>query len=285
MYFVVFCDDPPRKGSFLDKGRAALTFWSAHHLHVVLSQEARKNGQCDKVCAESLAFSSLIEGLRAQYYYSCGRESVIWEIPPRSQSTRPSKRIQKLAKPNKFKLRSLPTCDHPVPGTFRFADPSPRILQLSKAKGTDPNYIPPKSIETKISFSTLTAIASPRIVDLAHPRIKIEGLCYEREKSELPIRPIAPAALLARPSDRTTILAKSKPVHEDYLPARDPRWPVSHAAAHSQVSDRVRELAHPPARASVHIVYYDPDVFRVKPAALKAQCSPRVKELAEPILR
>ncbi|XP_060236784.1 sperm microtubule associated protein 2-like [Meriones unguiculatus] len=221
---------------------------------------------------------------RAQYYYSCGRESVIWEIPPRLQSTRPSKRIQKLAKPNKFKLWSLPTCEN-IPGTFRFADPSPRILQLSKAKGIDPNYVPPKSIETKISFSTLTAIASPRIVDLAHPRIKIEGLCYEREKSELPIRPIAPAALLARPSDRTTILAKSKPVHEDYLPARDPRWPVSYAAAHSQVSDRVRELAHPPTRASVHIVYYDPDVFKVKPAALKAQCSPRVKELAEPILR
>ncbi|CAH6887634.1 Thegl [Phodopus roborovskii] len=223
---------------------------------------------------------------RAQYYYSCGRESVIWEIPPPALFTRPSKRIQKLAKPNRFKTQFLlHSNDNLAPEAVRFSDPSPRILQLSVAKGTDPSYVPPKSIETKISFSTLSAVASPRIVDLAHPRIKIEGLCYERVKSELPIRPVAPAALLAKPTARTITLAKSKPVHVDYLPARDARWPVSYAAAHSQVSSRVQELANPPTRASVHIVYYDPDVFKVKPSALKAQCSPRVKELAEPIVR
>ncbi|XP_005359437.1 testicular haploid expressed gene protein-like [Microtus ochrogaster] len=221
---------------------------------------------------------------RAQYYYSCGRESVIWEIPPPALFTRPSKRIQKLAKPNRFKMQCLLNREN-GPQVLRFSDPSPRILQLSIAKGPDPNYVPPKSIETKISLSTLSAIASPRIVDLANPRIKIEGLCYEREKSELPIRPVAPAALLAKATDRTIKLAKSKPVHEDYLPVRDARWPVSYAAAHSQVSSRIQELANPPTRASVHVVYYDPDVFKVKPSALRAQCSPRVKELAEPIVR
>ncbi|XP_041527568.1 testicular haploid expressed gene protein-like [Microtus oregoni] len=222
---------------------------------------------------------------RAQYYYSCGRESVIWEIPPPALFTRPSKRIQKLAKPNRFKMQCLLNRDDLPPEVLHFSDPSPRILQLSIAKGPDPNYVPPKSIETKISLSTLSAIASPRIVDLAHPRIKIEGLCYEREKSELPIRPVAPAALLAKATDRTIKLAKSKPVHEDYLPVRDARWPVSYAATHSQVSSRIQELANPPTRASVHVVYYDPDVFKVKPSALRAQCSPRVKELAEPIVR
>uniref|UniRef100_A0A8C8VS23 Sperm microtubule associated protein 2 like n=1 Tax=Peromyscus maniculatus bairdii TaxID=230844 RepID=A0A8C8VS23_PERMB len=231
---------------------------------------------------------------RAQYYYSCGRQSVIWEIPPPALFTRPSKRIQRLAIPNRFKTQCLylrkPFSmlnfeDLPPPGTFRFSAPSARILQLSVAKGPDPNYVPPKSIETKISFSTLSAVASPRIVDLAHPRIKIEGLCYEREKSELPIRPISPAALLAKPTSRTITLAKSKPVHEDYLPVRDARWPVSSAAAHPRVSDRIQELANPPPRASVHVVFYDPDVFKVKPAALKAQCSARVRELAEPIMR
>ncbi|XP_075799451.1 sperm microtubule associated protein 2-like [Microtus pennsylvanicus] len=222
---------------------------------------------------------------RAQYYYSCGRESVIWQIPPPALVTRPSKRIQKLAKPNRFKMQCLLNSDDLPPEVLHFSDPSPRILQLSVAKGPDPNYVPPKSIETKISLSALSAIASPRIVDLAHPRIKIEGLCYEREKSEMPIRPVAPAALLAKATDRTIKLAKSKPVHEDYLPVRDARWPVSYAAAHSQVSSRIQELANPPTRASVHVVYYDPDVFKVKPSALRAQCSPRVKELAEPIVR
>ncbi|KAL6093010.1 hypothetical protein STEG23_012383, partial [Scotinomys teguina] len=44
---------------------------------------------------------------RAQYYYSCGRQSVIWEIPPPALFNRPSKRIQKLAKPNRFKTQCL----------------------------------------------------------------------------------------------------------------------------------------------------------------------------------
>ncbi|XP_051026370.1 testicular haploid expressed gene protein-like [Acomys russatus] len=234
---------------------------------------------------------------RAQYYYSCGRESVIWEVPPTALFTRPSKRIQKLARPKRYKTECPLSChtlfpfayrplsDDIAPETVRFSDPSPRILRLSIAKGTDPNYVPPKSIETKISFSTLSAIATPRIVDLAHPKIKIEGLCYEREKSELPIRPVNPAALLAIPSDRTVILAKSRPVHEDYLPVRDARWPVSYAAAHSRVSARIQELAVPNTRGSVNIVFYDPDAFKVKPSALKAYCSARIKELAEPIVR
>ncbi|XP_021066902.1 testicular haploid expressed gene protein-like [Mus pahari] len=221
---------------------------------------------------------------RVQYYYSCGRESVIWEISPPALVTRPSKRIQKLAQPNRFKTQSLIKRESP-PGTIRFSDPSPRILRLSIAKGTNPSYVPPKTLETKISFSTLSAVATPRIVDLAHPRIKIEGLCYERERSELPIRPVAPAALLANPSERTIFLAKSKPVHEDYLPIRDARWPISYAATHSQVSERVLELANPHTRSPANLVYYDPNVFKVKPSALKAHCSDRVKELAEPIVR
>lgn len=59
---------------------------------------------------------------------------------------------------------------------------------------------------------------------------------------------ISPAALLAKPTSRTITLAKSKPVHEDYLPVRDARWPVSSAAAHPRVSDRIQELANPPPR-------------------------------------
>ena len=46
-------------------------------------------------------------------------------------------------------------------------------------------------MQTKISLSTLSAIATPRIIELAHPRIKLEGLCYERQRSELPIRPVS----------------------------------------------------------------------------------------------
>ncbi|XP_004681527.1 PREDICTED: testicular haploid expressed gene protein-like [Condylura cristata] len=225
---------------------------------------------------------------RAQYYYGCGRESVIWEIPSPALLSRPSKRIQQLAQPNRFKIdrkiaRAL--SNYSTRGSLQIADPSPRILRLSLAKEIDPDYVPPKNIDTKIPFSTLNAIATPRTIDLAHPRMKIEGLCYEREKNERPIRPISHAALLAKPSPRVITLAQAKPLHQDFLPARDPYWPVSHAALHSKVSHRVQELANPSRRAPLRIVYYDPEVFKVKPAALKAQCSPRILQLAEPVTR
>ena len=44
---------------------------------------------------------------RVQYYYSCGRESVIWDIPSPVLLKKPSKRIQKLAQPNRFKIMHL----------------------------------------------------------------------------------------------------------------------------------------------------------------------------------
>ncbi|XP_023566779.1 testicular haploid expressed gene protein-like [Octodon degus] len=222
---------------------------------------------------------------RDQFYYSCGRESVIWKIPPLALFSQPSTRIQRLAQPNRFKRQHQQNSDHLARRTLHYSDPSPRILRLSIAKGTDPNYVPPRSIETRISTTTLSAVATPRIIDLAHPRIKLEGLCYERERSEMPIRPVTPAALCATPSRRITALAQSKPLHEDYLPARDARWPVSYAATHSKASPRIQELANPSSRGPMHIVYYDPDVFKVKPAALKAQCSARVQKLAEPLER
>ncbi|XP_058523255.1 testicular haploid expressed gene protein-like isoform X2 [Ochotona princeps] len=226
---------------------------------------------------------------RDQYYYSCGRASVIWKISPPALFSQPSRRIQRLSQPNRFKIQYL--LDRPfsdfstMRDSLRISDPSPRILRLSIAKGTNPDYLPPKDIKTKIPISTLHAIATPRIVDLAHPRRKLEGLCCEREPSERPIRPVAPAALLATPSPRITALAKSRPLHQEYLPARSACWSVSHAAAHSKVSPRIQVLASPSTRSPVHMVYYDPDVFKVKPQALKAQCSPRVQELAQPLTR
>ncbi|XP_024434133.2 sperm microtubule associated protein 2-like [Desmodus rotundus] len=225
---------------------------------------------------------------RVQYYYSCGRESVIWDIPSPVLLKKPSKRIQKLAQPNRFKIMHLtnrPFSDYITREPLPLSGPSARILRLSIAKSIHPNYVPPKGSETKISVSALTAVASPRTVDLAHPRIKIEGLCYPRERSEVPIRPVSPSALIAKASARIIALAKAKTLHEDYLPPRDPYWPVSYAALHSKASPRIQELANPNKRTPMHIVYYDPQVFKVKPAALKSQCSQRIQELAEPLTR
>ncbi|XP_036279707.1 testicular haploid expressed gene protein-like [Pipistrellus kuhlii] len=225
---------------------------------------------------------------RVQYYYNCGRGSAIWDIPSCVPLRRPSRRIQRLSQPNKFRKieiwnRSL--SEFLTRDSLQLSSPSPRILRLSIAKGISPDYIPPKDIETKIVATALRAIPTPRIVDLANPRIKIEGLCYPQEGPDMPIRRVTQAALLNTPSPRTVFLAKAKALHQDYLPDRDPYWPVSYAAAHFKISPRIEALSHPSERAPMHIVYYDPAVFKVKPAALKAQCSPRVQELAAPLIR
>ncbi|XP_054995969.1 testicular haploid expressed gene protein-like [Sorex araneus] len=225
---------------------------------------------------------------RIQYNFSCGRDSVIWDIPSSALFAHPSKRIQKLAQPNKFKKNIQQEShfgDQVKRRSLRLSDPSPRILRLSIAKDIDPNYVPPRKIDAKISVSALRAIATPRIIDLAHPRLKIEGLCYERAKLELPVRPISQAALQAIPSPRIQSLARARPLHEEFMPARDAYWPVSYAAIHSKISPRIQELSHPSAKSPMHIVYYDPEVFKVKPAALKAHCSHRIEELAIPITR
>ncbi|XP_006892033.1 PREDICTED: testicular haploid expressed gene protein-like [Elephantulus edwardii] len=220
-------------------------------------------------------------------FYSCGRESGIWEIPSSSLFCQPSKRLQKLSQPRKYQedddLRNRSLSDR-VGDSLKIPEASSRILRLSVAKSTDQHYLPPRKIGTNISYPALNAIASPRIVDLAHPRIKLEGLCYERERSEVPIRPITTAAMQATASPRITALAKGKSLPEDYLPARDVYWPVSYAATHSKLSSRIRELANPNSR-SVPVVYYDPEVFKVKPAALKAKCSARIQQLALPVRR
>ncbi|XP_006868134.1 PREDICTED: testicular haploid expressed gene protein-like [Chrysochloris asiatica] len=209
-------------------------------------------------------------------------------IRPISQSALKAlltKRLEYLANPKKVSRQYVPNrhlSDSVRGSSFQIPEASSRILRLSIAKGTDPGYHPPKKVATEIPISALSAIATPRIVDLAHPRLKIEGLCYDLENSDMPIRPITTAAKQAISSARVTTLAKSKSVHQDYLPAREACWPVSYAATHSKVSSRIQELANPSKRASGPIVYYDPDVFKVKPAALKAQCSARIRELAEP---
>lgn len=48
---------------------------------------------------------------------------------------------------------------------------------------------------------------------------------------------------------------------------------------------REKEAKCPSVLGPMHIVYYDPEVFKVKPAALKAQCSARIQKLAEPLER
>nr|KAF6503025.1 theg spermatid protein like [Molossus molossus] len=130
---------------------------------------------------------------RAQYYYSCGRESLIWDIPTPVLLIKPSKRIRKLAQPNKFKNVYLinRSFSDSLTESLEMSGPSPRIIRLSIAKELDPDYVPPKSIETKIPVSSLNAVATQRIIDLAHPKIKIEGLCYPRERCDMPIRPVS----------------------------------------------------------------------------------------------
>lgn len=43
-----------------------------------------------------------------------------------------------------------PFSDYLIRDSLQFSDPSPRILRLSVAKATNPNYVPPKSVSGSI---------------------------------------------------------------------------------------------------------------------------------------
>ena len=86
-------------------------------------------------------------------------------------------------------------------------------------------------------------------------------------------------------SSRSVELSRAKPLAEGYQHARETQWPVSRAARRSNASGRIGELSQPIQRVNMNVLQFNPDVFHVKPTALKARASNRVNELAQPISR
>uniref|UniRef100_A0A672U274 Testicular haploid expressed gene protein-like n=2 Tax=Strigops habroptila TaxID=2489341 RepID=A0A672U274_STRHB len=227
---------------------------------------------------------------RPLYLYSCGRESMIWERPSLVDFRLPSDRLLKLAEPKQCQAayllqrpRSSP--EWPVSPAALSCKASPRIVELARPKVLHPEFLPAKKVPTQVTSAAALARASSWIQQLAEPRVKKVTCCYEYGPFESAIRPVSKFAQEAIASPRTLELAMAKRLHPDYMPVRDAAWSVTKAAKQAVATPRLVELAQPCKRLPMNLTQFNPNAFTVKESAKKAVCSARIKELACPIKR
>ncbi|XP_053921212.1 testicular haploid expressed gene protein-like isoform X2 [Cuculus canorus] len=187
---------------------------------------------------------------RPLFVYSCGRESTIWERPLLEKFSFPSDRLLKLAEPKKYQpayleKRPRQSPEWPVSPAALNYRASPRILELARPKVPHPEFLMARELPTKVTNAAALARASSRIQHLAEPRIRKITYLYENIFLESVIRPVSKFAHQAIASPRTVELARPKRLHADYVPLRDAEWPVTHAAKHAVATPRILELAQP----------------------------------------
>ncbi|XP_026703648.1 testicular haploid expressed gene protein-like isoform X3 [Athene cunicularia] len=227
---------------------------------------------------------------RPLFLYSCGRESTIWERPLIVDFAFPSDRLLKLSEPKKCSaayLRQRPrqSPEWPVSPAARSYKASPRIMELAQPKVLHPEFLLAREVPTRVTNAAALARASSRLQRLAEPRVREMTCCYECSFLESVIRPVSKLAQKATASPRTLELARAKRLHPDYVPLRDAEWPVTKAAKHTVATPRLVELAQPRKRPPTDSAQFNPDAFTVKETAKKATCSARIQDLARPIKR
>ncbi|XP_013924277.1 PREDICTED: testicular haploid expressed gene protein-like [Thamnophis sirtalis] len=184
-----------------------------------------------------------------------------------------------------LKLRPRISPVWPISSSTLSCKASHRILILAQARGIHPNFKFPEQTEREISKAARRAEATPRLQQLAHPVVRKQLQFYENTCMEAPIRQIPLTTLQAVPSPRLLELARPKTIPSESAIDRSPEWPVSAAAKQAVASPRLMELSHPANRAPTNLVQFNPDAFIVKESAKRAFCTERVKTLAQPITR
>ncbi|XP_068260267.1 sperm microtubule associated protein 2-like [Nyctibius grandis] len=227
---------------------------------------------------------------RPLFMYSCGRESTIWERLPPVDFGLPSDRLLKLSEPKKYlaaylQQRPRESPEWPVSPAALMYKASPRILELARPKVLHAEFLLAREVPTPVTNAATLARASSRLQRLAEPRVRKVTDCYELSFPESVIRPVSKSAQKAIASARTLELARAKGLHPDYVPLRGAEWPVTKAAKHAVATPRLVELAQPRKRSPMSLCHFNPDAFTVKEAAKKATCSARIQELARPIKR
>ncbi|XP_062348912.1 sperm microtubule associated protein 2-like isoform X2 [Cinclus cinclus] len=143
----------------------------------------------------------------------------------------------------------------------------------------------PMQVPTRVSSFATSANALVRVRKLTEPLIRELTCCSRHTHPSSVISMVSRSPQKAIVSTRTIELSKPKQLHANYVPLRDPEWPVTEAAKHAVATPRVLELAQPSTRSHMGLTTLNPDAFRVKETAMKAACSPRLQELARPIQR
>nr|XP_029505054.1 testicular haploid expressed gene protein-like isoform X2 [Oncorhynchus nerka] len=152
------------------------------------------------------------------------------------------------------------------------AYPSNRVCSLALPRLPTAGWVSDRPLLASLSRAVRTAVASPRVCQLACPKRR-QGL-YSPHSSKTSLAPPHPAAT----SSRLQLLAIPKSDHPQYAQDRPVIWPVRKAVA----SERVQVLSRPNQRKALFQGY---NPYTVTLAARSASASPRLQELCLPLPR
>jgi len=175
--------------------------------------------------------------------YTIGRSSPVWYVSNAAMTAATNERLLQLSQPKKFHSEYEPC--RPVQ-TFvtraaQNAVASPRVESLCTPK-TRPNI---EQREWTIKKAALLSRASPRVQELSHAKGAPLGFTPDK----IHVWEVSKAALKAKPSKRIDDLAlPTKREIATNLPNPD-AFGVKKAAKKAKCSDRVAELAQPITRA------------------------------------
>ncbi|XP_033125434.1 testicular haploid expressed gene protein-like [Anneissia japonica] len=252
---------------------------------------AEPTGRLIELSIPKKDFRNPKDGKKHIHVYSCGRNSVIWEVSPLAMRSNGTERLTNLAQYKKLPVayqqdrathalscgRSSPIWS--VSNAAKKAVEKERIESLARSKTPHRDYLPAREVETIVGGAAKRAVASPRLEYLANPKSRPVGPFRDS------IWPVSASVLKASVSPRQLELSKPKSVAEGYQPARSIQWEVKRSAKRAVATSRTNELAQPITRETMHHVQFNPDAFVVSEAAKKGRCPPRVEELAIPIQR
>uniref|UniRef100_H3ASC9 Sperm microtubule associated protein 2 n=1 Tax=Latimeria chalumnae TaxID=7897 RepID=H3ASC9_LATCH len=217
------------------------------------------------------------------------RRSIYWvdKVPRARPSTQASgKKMQKIVKWFK-RINENFEADRPSPiwavnVPALKAEASPRLQQLAHPKTVDREWRADRPYGTHVSARAKTAVCTPRVTQLARPKIRSsqppQETCSEgtsgSDKEEVKTEDNV--------SDRIETLATPKKLHPAYFPNRPAEWPVPESARKIVATERISQLAKPRLHKALNEGY---DGYKISYAAKHAVASPRIQELSTPTRR
>uniref|UniRef100_UPI003AB096E9 sperm microtubule associated protein 2 n=1 Tax=Centroberyx gerrardi TaxID=166262 RepID=UPI003AB096E9 len=157
------------------------------------------------------------------------------------------------------------------------AVPSRRLCCLAQPRLPAAGWQPDRRLLAPPSRAVQTAVATPRICELARPKRRLGP---ERSARECKTAPASHKPCKA--SSHIELLATPKHDHPKYEGGRPVSWPISRAVRSVVASERLLELSHPKQRKALFEGY---NPYVVSQAARSASASPRLQELCLPLPR
>jgi hypothetical protein len=154
------------------------------------------------------------------------------------------------------------------------AEERERTMNLAHPKKNHPHYQHEKSCIWPVSSAARRTSPSPRVERLARPKTRSDGLHRE------PTWIVPPSAMRTVASARVQELAKPKQTAEGYEHCRELVEPLPKSVLRASATDRIKSLSKPIIRETMDHVQFNPDAFKVSPAALKGRMPDRIADLA-----